>query len=127
MTEDDVARVIVDSALRVHRKLGPGLLESVYEAALVWELERQGLACARQQPIPVTYEGVDLGLGFRADLVVEDKVLVEIKSIEAVAPVHKKQLLTYLRVTNMRLGLLLNFNVPLIKEGITRIVNNLPE
>jgi GxxExxY protein len=127
MTENAVAREIVDAAYRIHSRLGPGLLESVYETVLAHELDRRGLHTNRQQPIPVVYEGVQLDTGFRADLIVEEKVIIEIKSIEALAPVHKKQLLTYLRLADKRLGLLINFNVNLIKDGITRIANGLDE
>jgi len=127
LRENEVAREIVGAALRVHKLLGPGLLESVYEAALAWELEKQGLRVGRQQPVPITYGALHFEVGFRADLIVEDKVIVEVKSIEAVAPVHKKQLLTYLRLSGKHLGLLINFNVALLKEGLTRLVDNLPE
>jgi GxxExxY protein len=105
--------------------LGPGLLESVYETTLAYELAKRGLAFRRQQAMPVVYESVKMDIGFRADLVVDGKVIVEIKSIDAIAPVHRKQLLTYLRLTDKRLGLLINFSVELIKDGITRVVNNL--
>ena len=118
---------ILDSAYRIHSKLGPGLFESVYEAALAHELTRRGLNVSRQFPIPVIYESIQIEAGFQADLLVEGKVIVELKSIEAIAPVHHKQLLTYLRLSNTRLGLLLNFNVPRLKEGIIRMVNQLPE
>lgn len=127
MTENAIAQQIVDAAFRIHTTLGPGLLESVYDTVLAYELGRRGLHTARQQPIPVVYEGVRINVGFRADLIVEDKVIVEIKSVEALAPVHKKQLLTYLRLADKRLGLLINFHVPLIKHGITRIVNGLED
>jgi GxxExxY protein len=127
MDENTVARQIVDAAYRVHTTLGPGLLESVYEAALAYELEKRGLRVSRQQAIPVVYEGVRIQTGFHADLLVEDQVIVEIKAVETVAPVHKKQLLTYLKLADKRLGLLINFNVALIKQGITRIVNGLQE
>jgi GxxExxY protein len=125
MTENEIAKVVVDAAYKVHTTLGPGLLESVYEAVLAYELERRGLWVVRQQGISVIYEGVRLEEGFRADLIVEDKVIIEIKSLEAVHPVHKKQLLTYLRLANKRLGLLINFGEELIKNGITRLVNGL--
>jgi GxxExxY protein len=127
MTENAVAKEIVDVAYRIHTVLGPGLFESVYEAVLASELEKRGLQLARQQPIPVVYEGTRFELGFRADLVVEDKVIVEIKSIAEIAALHKKQLLTYLRLADKRLGLLIDFNVILIKDGITRIANGLEE
>lgn len=127
MTENELSRIIVDSAFKIHTTLGPGLLESVYEVTLTHELERRGCAIITQQAIPVVYEDVKLDLGFRADLVVNWMVLVEIKSVEAVAPVHSKQLRTYLRLMDQRLGPLINFSVNLIKEGITRVVNNLQE
>jgi GxxExxY protein len=127
MTENAIAAEIVDAAFRIHTTLGPGLLESVYDTVLAYELSRRDLRTVRQQPIPVVYENVRIDMGFRADLVVEDKVIVEIKSVELLAPVHKKQLLTYLRLTDKRLGLLINFNVALIKDGITRIVNRLED
>ena len=127
MTENQIATIIVDAALKIHRALGPGLLESVYEATLAFELERRGLNILTQQGIPVVYEGVQLELGFRAGIIVNDKVIIEIKAIEAIAPVHRKQLETYLRLTGLHLGLLINFNVELIKNGIQRVVNRLPE
>ena len=127
MNENEIAQQIVDAALRVHMALGPGLLESVYQAALVYELEKRGLRVSAQQAIPVVYESVRIETGFHADLVVEDKVIVEIKVVQTVAPVHKMQLLTYLKLADKRLGLLINFNVVLIKNGITRIVNRLKE
>ena len=125
MTENEIAKEIVDVAFKIHTTFGPGLLESVYETIMAYELQKRGLRVRRQQAIPVIYEDVKMDLGFRADLIVEDKVVVEIKSVEAIAPVHKKQLLTYLRLTDKRLGLLINFNVELIKNGITRVVNGL--
>jgi GxxExxY protein len=127
MTENSVAKQIVDVAYRAHQALGPGLLESVYEAVLASELQKRGLNVARQQVIPIVYEGTRFEMGFRADLVVQDCVIVEIKSIAEITALHKKQLLTYLRLADKRLGLLINFNVALIKDGITRIVNGLQE
>ncbi len=127
MTENEVAKQIVDAAYQVHTSLGPGLLESAYEAVLALELEKRGLRVARQQTVPILYHGTRIEMGFRADLIVADLVIVEIKSVEAVAPVHKKQLLTHLRLSGKRLGLLINFNVALIKEGITRIANGMPD
>jgi GxxExxY protein len=127
MTENEIAKEIVDAAFKVHTVLGPGLLESVYEAALAYELANRGCQVERQQPLPVVYESVRLEEGFRADLVVGGKVIVELKSVETVAPVHKKQLLTYLRLADKRLGLLINFGAPRLKEGVTRIVNDLRE
>jgi len=125
MTENEIATIVVDAAFKIHNALGPGLFESVYEATLDFELRKRGLRIAQQAGFPVQYEGVNLRLGFRPDLIVENKVIVEVKSIEALAPVHKKQLLTYLRLLDLRLGLLINFNVDLIKNGIQRVVNNL--
>jgi GxxExxY protein len=127
MTENQIASQIVDVAYKIHVKFGPGLLESVYEALLIHELRKRGLRVEAQKPIPVVYENVKLEIGFRADLVVEDKVIVEIKSVEVIAPVHKKQLLTYLRLTDKRLGLLINFGENLIKDGIIRVANGLVE
>lgn len=127
MTEDDIAAVVVDAALKIHKTLGPGLLESVYQAVLSFELRKRGLTVAQQLPLPVYQEGVKLNLGFRVDLLVGDKIVVEIKSVEALAPVHRKQLETYLRLMDVRLGLLINFNVELMKYGIQRVVNRLPE
>jgi GxxExxY protein len=125
MTENEIAKQIVDVAFQIHTTLGPCLLKSVYETIMAFELQKRGLQVRRQQAIPVVYEDVRMDLGFRADLIVENKVVVEIKSVEAIAPVHKKQLLTYLRLTDKRLGLLINFNVELIKNGISRVVNGL--
>ena len=127
MTENEIAKEIVDAAYRIHTTLGPGLFESVYERALMYELEKRELRVARQQGIPIMYESICFEEGFRADLIVEEKVIIEIKSIDALAPVHKKQLLTYLRLANKRLGLLINFNVELIRDGIKRVVNGLEE
>jgi GxxExxY protein len=127
VTENEIAHLVVDSAYRVHTALGPGLLESVYEAILSVELSTRDMPHVRQQPVPVVYGALRLSMGFRADLVVDDKVVIEVKSIEQIAPVHKKQLLTYLRLMDKRLGLLINFNVALIKNGIVRVVNGLPE
>jgi len=127
MTENEIATQVVDAAFKIHTTLEPGLLESVYEAVMAEELSRRSMRVVRQQAIPVVYENVHLEVGFRADLIVEGKVIIEIKAVEAVAPVHKKQLLTYLRLTNKRLGILINFDVELIKNGITRAVNHLKE
>jgi GxxExxY protein len=125
MTENEISKQIVDAAFKIHTKLGPGLLESVYEAVLAYELGKRGLRVERQKGVPVVYEEVRLDEGFRADLVVEGKVIIELKSVEAVAPVHKKQVLTYLRLSNLKLGLLINFGEELIRDGISRIVNGL--
>ena len=125
MNENQIAAEVVDAAYKVHTTLGPGLLESVYESTLEYELQKRGLSVLRQIGLPVYYEGLKLELGYRVDLIVGDKVIIEIKSIEALAPIHKRQLLTYLRLANMRLGLLINFNVERIKDGIKRVVNGL--
>ncbi|MBW4677742.1 MAG: GxxExxY protein [Desmonostoc geniculatum HA4340-LM1] len=125
MHENEIAKEIVDAAYKVHTTLGPGLLESVYQAVLEYELRKRGLGVEREQPIPVVYEDIHLEVGFRADLIVENKVIIELKSVEAVHPVHKKQLLTYLCLANKRLGLLINFGAFLIKDGISRVVNGL--
>ncbi|MEP6707121.1 MAG: GxxExxY protein [Pyrinomonadaceae bacterium] len=125
MTENEIAKIIVNAAYRIHTRLGPGLLESVYETTMAHELIKSGRGVRRQQAMPVVYETIRLDIGFWADLIVEDKVIVEIKSIDAICPVHRKQLLTYLKVTDKRLGLLINFNVEVIKNGISRVVNNL--
>ena len=125
MTENELSKIIVDCCYQIHVSLGPGLFESVYEEILYHELINQGLRVERQKPIPVIWKEVKMEQGFRADLIIDNKVIIEIKSVEAIAPVHLKQLLTYLRLTNLKLGLLINFNEVLIKDGITRIVNNL--
>jgi GxxExxY protein len=116
---------IVDAAIHVHSRLGPGLLESVYETVLAYELQKRGLTVERQVPVPIAYESLRFEEGFRADLIVEKSILIELKSVEALAPVHSKQVLTYLRLLDCRLGLLINFNVPLLKDGIKRIANGL--
>jgi len=127
VTENEIAKHIVDAAFRIHTTLGPGLFESVYEAVMAQELASRGLHFVRQQALPVVWENIHLEAGFRVDLIVENKVIVEIKSVEAIAPVHRKQLLTYLRLANERLGILINFDVDLIKDGIARVVNGLAE
>jgi GxxExxY protein len=127
MTENDTGQIIVDSALAVHKALGPGLLELVYEVILAHELEHRGLKVRRQVPVLIEYEGVKFQEGFRADLIVEDKVIIELKSVEQVTGAHKKQVQTYLKLTGRKLGFLLNFNTELMKDGITRIVNGLEE
>lgn len=127
MHENEIAKVIVDVAYQIHLRLGPGLLESVYEAVMLYEIRKRGLQVDAQVPIPVVWETVKLEVGFRADLIVERKVVVELKSVEQIAPVHKKQLLTYLRLADCKLGLLINFGAELINNGISRVVNNLPD
>ena len=127
MDENPISQPIVDSAYQIHRTLGPGLLESVYEVVLAYELRKRGLRVERQLPVPVVYDGICFEEGYRLDLLVEGKVIVEIKSIETLTPVHKKQLLTYLRLLDKRLGLLINFNEELIRNGISRVVNGLED
>jgi iron complex transport system substrate-binding protein len=121
---EEVASIAVDCGLQVHRDLGPGLLESVYEAVLAHCLEERGLSVRRQQPIPINFRGLQLREGFKADLVIEQALIVEIKSAETLLPVHGKQLLTYLRLANMPVGLLMNFGGATFKQGLKRIVNN---
>jgi len=123
--ENDLASIIVDCCYHIHVELGPGLLESVYEEILYSELTRIGLNVERQKQLPVIWKGKKLDMGFRTDLIVENKVIIEVKSVQDIHPVHPKQLLTYLKLTGLKLGLLINFNSPLIKTGITRIVNGL--
>jgi GxxExxY protein len=124
-TENELSKIIVNTSFEIHQKLGPGLLESVYEEILFHELKKHNLYIERQKGIPLIWDGIRLDLGFRADLIIENKVIIEVKSIETIAPVHWKQVLTYLKLTGLKLGLLINFNEALIKEGISRIVNNL--
>jgi GxxExxY protein len=127
MTENEIAAQVVDAALKIHRTLGPGLLESVYQTTLSYELQKRGLRVAQQVALPVYYDSIKLNLGFRVDVLVADKVIIEIKSVESLAPVHRKQVETYLRLMDLRLALLINFNVELIKDGIQRVVNRLAE
>jgi len=127
VTENEIAKHIVDAAYKIHTTLGPGLFESVYETVMAQEPESRGIHVTRQQALPVVWENVHLEAGFRADLIVENKVIIEIKSVDAIAPVHRKQLLTNLRLANMRLGILINFDVELIRDGISRVVNSLAE
>ena len=125
MHENEISGIIVDVAYKIHTTLGPGLLESVYEVAMEYELKKRGLVVARQVPIPIVYEGIYLEEAFRADLLVENKVIVELKSVELIHPVFKKKLLTYIRLADKRLGLIINFSTVLIKDGIIRVVNGL--
>ncbi len=127
MNENELGTKILETAISIHRELGPGLLESVYEIVLLHELKALGLNVERQVPIPITYRGTRFDEGFRADLIVEGLVLLEIKSVERVIPSHKKQVQTYLRLTGIKLGYLLNFGEAVLKDGITRSVNQLPE
>lgn len=123
MTENDIGKIVVDCAFQVHTRLGPGLLESVYEVALAYELRKRGLVVERQVPIPVVYDGIQFDEGFRADLIVAGLVIIELKSVEAVHPVHKTQFLTYLKLADKRLGYLINFGAELIKDGLSRVSN----
>ena len=127
MTENEIGTKVLECAIKVHNKIGPGLLESIYEITLCHELSKRSLEVKRQTPIPVIYDNIKFDEGFKADIIVNNKVLLELKSVEKLHPVHKKQLLTYLKLTNIKLGYLLNFNESLMKEGITRIVNSLKE
>jgi GxxExxY protein len=124
-TENEIAKLVVDICFKIHYKYGPGLFESVYEEIFCYEWQKTGIPFVRQQAIPLVHEEIKLEAGFRADVIIDKKVIVELKSIEALAPVHYKQVQTYLKLTNIKLGLLINFNVNLIKDGIHRIVNNL--
>jgi GxxExxY protein len=127
MDENQIGKQIIDAAIKVHSVLGCGLLESVYERSLGYELEKRGLKCFRQVPVAVRYEEIQFEEGFRADLIVADKVIVELKSVEILLPVHSKQVLTYLRLSGKRLGFLLNFGAPLMKNGIERIANGVTD
>lgn len=125
MHENEIAKIIVDTAFAIHRQIGPGLLESAYENALAFDLREKGLKVVQQSPMPFVYKKVKMDVGYRLDLLVEDKVIIELKAVETLAPVHFAQTLTYLKLSDLRLGLLINFNTKLFKSGIRRIVNNL--
>ncbi|WP_293372068.1 GxxExxY protein [Nevskia sp.] len=127
MDDEEIGRIVIDAAIEVHRELGPGLFESVYEQVLAAELESRGLRVRRQQSVPIFYKGSMINDAFKADLIVESRVLLELKSVEKLVPLHKKQVLTYLRLGGFRLGYLLNFNVFLLKDGIERLVNGWKE
>ncbi len=127
MNENDIGTQVLQSAINVHRELGPGLLETVYEVILARELSDLGLQVEREVPVPILYKGIRFNEGFRADIIVEKKVLLELKSVERILPAHKKQVQTYLRLTGLKLGYLLNFGEAILKNGITRCVNGLPE
>ena len=127
MTENEIGTIVVETTIAIHRELGPGLLESVYEVILAHELLRRGLSVVRQHPIPFEYMGIRFDEGFRADILINDKVIVELKSAERVTAAHKKQVQTYLKLTGCKLGYLLNFGEALMKDGITRCVNGLEE
>jgi GxxExxY protein len=125
MTENEISKIIVEEAIHIHRSVGPGMLESVYVHCLYHRLIKRGLKVKKEVPVPVVFEQVKLECGYRVDIIVEDKVLIEAKSIEAIAPIHSSQTLTYLRFLGLKLGMLLNFNCVLMKDGIRRVVNNL--
>ena len=125
MTENEIAKQVVDTCFRIHRHYGPGLFESVYEEIFNYEWIKTKIPFERQKPIPLIHEEIKMEVGFRADFVIADKVIIELKSIEQLAPIHYKQVLTYLKLANLKLGLLVNFNVNLIKDGMHRIVNRL--
>ena len=122
--ENDISGKIIGAAIEVHKHLGPGLLESAYEECLCCELDLRGIKFQRQVPLPLNYKGLKLDCGYRLDLLVEDKVVVELKTVEAIAPIHEAQMLTYLKLRDIRIGLIINFNVRLLVEGIRRLVNN---
>lgn len=127
MTENEISYKIIGCAIEIHKHLGPGLLESAYENALAYELRESGLDVKQQVGLPLSYKEINLEVGYRVDLLVEDKVIIELKSIEALLPVHFAQLTTYLKLSDKKLGLLINFNTKWVKDEIHRIVNNLPE
>jgi GxxExxY protein len=127
MTENEIGTLVVDAGFTVHSRLGPGLLESVYETILVHELKKRGLRVKQQVALPIIYDDIRIDEGYRMDIVVEDKVVIELKSVDKVLPVHKKQLLTYLKLTGKHLGYLINFNEDVFRDGITRLVLGLPE
>jgi GxxExxY protein len=125
MTENDIATTVLDAAFKIHRVLGPGLLESAYEECLFYELNQAGVNVQKQMPLPLVYKNVQLEVGYRVDLLIEKKVIVEVKAVETLTNVHLAQILTYLKLSGCKLGLLINFNVDLLKNGIKRVVNKL--
>jgi GxxExxY protein len=125
MTENEISKIIIGAAIEVHKQLGPGLLESSYQAALAYELNQLGLDIQEQVPLPLVYKGVKLEVGYRLDIIVDSKVIIEIKSVQELADIHLAQTLTYLRLTDKKLGLLINFNVLKVVDGVRRVVNNL--
>jgi GxxExxY protein len=125
MTENEIAKIVVDICYNIHTRLGPGLFESVYEEIIHYELLQRNITSEKQKPLPVYWNDIKLKIGFRADIIIENKVILEIKSIENLAAVHKKQVLTYLKISDCKLGMLINFNVDMVKDGIFRIVNKL--
>jgi len=125
MHENEISKIVLDLSIKIHKGLGPGLLESAYENILCYEIEKAGLSFQTQVEIPIQYDGKIFDKGFRADVIIEDKVLIELKSVKRLADIHKKQLLTYLRLADLKLGLLINYNEKLLKDGFIRIVNGL--
>jgi GxxExxY protein len=125
LTENDISKIVVDVCFKIHQKYGPGLFENVYEEIFCFEWAKTGIFFSKQQAIPLIHEEIKLDVSFRADVVIDNKVIIELKSVEELAPVHYKQLLTYLKLADVKLGLLINFNVNLIKDGIHRVVNKL--
>ena len=125
MTENEIGKIVVDSAIKVHKALGPGLLESAYEACLAYELKKTGLDVQTQVGLPLKYEDVMLDVGYRVDILIEKKVVLELKTVERLLPIHEAQIISYLKLSNCKLGFLLNFKVYRMKDGIRRIVNNL--
>lgn len=123
ITEDEISKIVFESALKVHKTLGPGLLESAYEECLYYELKKYDLVVEKQKPLPLIYEDVKMEVGYRIDIIIENKFIVEVKSVETLNDVHLAQLLTYLKLSNCKLGLLINFNVKLLKEGVRRVIN----
>jgi GxxExxY protein len=127
MNENEIGTMLLEAAIQIHRELGPGLLETVYEVVLARDLSDRGLMVQRQVPVPIVFKGIRFDEGFRADIIIENKVLLELKSVERIVPAHKKQVQTYLRLTGLKLGYLLNFGEAVLKSGITRCVNGLEE
>lgn len=125
MTENELSKIAVDCMFKIHKNLGPGLLESAYEECLFYELSKTGLPVERQKPLPLIYETIKMEIGYRVDLMIENKLVIEVKAVEALNDIHKAQVITYLKLSGCKLGLLVNFNITLIKDGIKRIVNNL--
>lgn len=125
MTENEISGIVLDASIKVHRELGPGLLESAYQACLAFELENRGLFIECEKPMPLTYTGLKMDIGYRVDLMIENKVIIETKSVEVLNDIHMAQILTYLKLSDCKLGLLINFNVTLLKKGFRRVVNNL--
>jgi len=123
MTENDIAKIAFEKGLAVHKALGPGLLESAYEECLSYELKKTGLLLERQKPLPLIYESVKMDIGYRVDILVENKFIIEIKSVESLSDIHMAQIVTYLKLSNCKLGLLINFNTSLFKEGVRRVIN----